>query len=157
MSASVRKRSCSRLRATDLYSYLYNDPINSIDPFGLQEWNVYTSYSALHRGIQPPNVDVPWGEYANRFAYWTLFKIDKSLSSLKESLLNNTCGKNSSDLNRDGRFDYCDKILWFSVRRLWDFLTPPFTEHPPGYGAEGPGSNDPITDFLINGPPSPEI
>jgi RHS repeat-associated protein len=48
------------------------------------------------------------------------------------------------DLNGDGKVDGWDKWMWFWGRRLWDLLTPPTTPYPPGYGDEGPGSNDPI-------------
>ena len=57
---------------------------------------------------------------------------------------------NPADLNRDGRVDGWDDAEWFFGRRAWDLLTPPLTPHPPGYGNEGPGSNDPIVDTIFN-------
>ena len=49
---------------------------------------------------------------------------------------------NPADLNSDSKVDGWDDFLWFSFRRLWDVLTPPFTPHPPGYGDDGPGSSE---------------
>lgn len=53
---------------------------------------------------------------------------------------------NPADLNRDGKVDGWDWTLWFSMRRFWDLMTPPFTIYPPGFGDEGPGTNDPRLD-----------
>ena len=51
---------------------------------------------------------------------------------------------NDRDLNGDGKYDWKDDIQWLILRGFYNLNpeVPPFTPTPPGYGTEGPGSND---------------
>jgi RHS repeat-associated protein len=50
------------------------------------------------------------------------------------------------DLNRDGKYDFWDGLVWIFGRLLWNLMTPPTMPNPtPGFGDDGPGStNSPI-------------
>jgi len=116
-----------------------NDPVNAIDPWGLKDWNLITSYRYLHNqgaarsqpGYTPPprrpSEPKPPRPYDPK-----------------------------ADLNVDGKVDGWDTMVWFFMRRLWELNTPPFTPYPPGYGNDGPGSNDPLWDH-INGTPCDDM
>jgi RHS repeat-associated protein len=52
-------------------------------------------------------------------------------------------GLDPADLNGDGKVDFWDDIMWFFGRRFWDLINPPGMPYPPGYGDEGPGTDDP--------------
>ena len=47
-----------------------------------------------------------------------------------------------SDKKRKKKMDPWAEWRWFWFRRFWDVLAPLGTKYPPGFGDDGPGSNE---------------
>jgi RHS repeat-associated protein len=66
----------------NLSAYSSNNPINGIDPLGLQQYNAATAYHLLHHGYRPPQMpkraDKPKedsGTYDQKYEFWTTEKL----------------------------------------------------------------------------------
>jgi len=46
------------LAGQNIYLYVVNNPLNLIDPFGLEPWNMMESYNALYNDYQSPNFPI---------------------------------------------------------------------------------------------------
>jgi len=124
----------------NFYGYSQDDPINLIDPFGLRashKWHYERVVECIH---QFERVISACGDCPST-------SCKKNANEYFANCLANI--ERVQDLNGDGKVDAWDEMLWFTTRRLWDLLTPPFTPYPPGYGNEGPGSTNPRSKIPI--------
>jgi len=103
----------------NLYAFVGNDPVNTVDPLGLQSGNPPGDSCKT-----PPNE--PPGD--------------------KQSPPKDPPPKDPRDLNGDGVYDDWDKWVYILGRILYNLPRglPPFMPNPPGFGDDGPGSNDDI-------------
>jgi RHS repeat-associated protein len=137
-------------KGINLFVFVENRPLNLIDLFGLEIGDILNSYEILHGRKPKPYMN------ANQSLRNIREELKRAPRLMWEDLIPDPpkffdpCIKiDPRDLNRDGKVDGWDDMLWFFARRYWDLMTPPLTPYPPGYGNGGPGSNGLMYDIQL--------
>ena len=148
--------SIGRFLQRDLYTWGPDDPrILSLFSFNDEAFSMLLGSFSNSTGINQPLLTYPVHNYFQliistglnnpQYLHSYLYVLNNPINLIDPLGL---CGKkiDPADLNDDGKIDNWDWWLWFWGRRLWGLITPPGMPNPPGYGDEGPGTNDPLID-----------